>query len=92
MDRGLVIYYLCVNLLAFACFGIDKHRARNQYWRIPEKVLLALAFLGGGAGALAGMRVFRHKTRKTAFRIGVPAALILHGCILFWYVKMNLDL
>ena len=28
-------------------------------------------------GALLGMRVFHHKTRKTKFRLGVPAALLL---------------
>ena len=92
MDHRLWIYYLCVNLLAFACFGMDKYRARNQFWRIPEKVLLTLALIGGAGGALAGMRIFHHKTRKYLFRIGVPAALILHICLLVWYVRMNLDL
>ena len=38
---------------------------------------MALAFAGGGVGALLGMRVFHHKTRKTKFRLGVPAALLL---------------
>ncbi len=92
MNQGLWLYYLCVNLLVFACFGMDKYRARNQFWRIPEKVLLALALIGGGAGALAGMRIFHHKTRKLLFRIVVPAALFLHVCLLVWYMRINLDL
>ena len=92
MNQELWLYYLCVNLLAFVCFGIDKYKARNQFWRIPEKVLLTLALIGGGVGALAGMHIFHHKTRKLLFRIGVPAALIFHVCLLVWYVKINLDL
>ena len=33
--------------------------------RVPEHTLLAVTFAGGGVGALLGMRVFHHKTRKT---------------------------
>ena len=70
-----IIYLACVNVLAFALFGIDKHRARKGAWRIPEKTLMLLAIAGGSVGALIGMLVFRHKTRKPIFSIGVPIVL-----------------
>lgn len=75
LDLALGLYLLAVNLAAFLCYGLDKRRARKRQWRIPEASLLTLAFAGGAAGAWAGMWVFRHKTRKTKFRILVPLAL-----------------
>ena len=69
------IYLAVVNLVAFVAYGIDKRRARRGDWRIPERTLLALGFVGGGLGAFLGMRVFHHKTRKLRFRLLVPLAL-----------------
>ena len=43
-----------------------------------ERVLLLLAFLGGGAGAFFGMTVFRHKTKHIKFIILVPLSILLH--------------
>lgn len=66
-----------INLLAFVLFGLDKWKARRGAWRISENALMLLAVLGGSLGALAGMRVFRHKTRHRKFSIGVPLLLVL---------------
>ena len=72
---AIAIYLVCVNVLAFAAFGVDKARAQRGAWRISEKALMLLAAAGGGIGAFAGMQAFRHKTRKPLFRYGVPALL-----------------
>lgn len=74
---ALGVYLLVLNLAVFFTYGWDKWKARRNQWRVPEHTLLALTFAGGGVGALLGMRVFHHKTRKTKFRLGVPAALLL---------------
>ena len=37
-----LIYLVLINLAAFMAFGIDKSRARNHAWRIPEKTLFLL--------------------------------------------------
>lgn len=73
----ILIYLQLVNLAAFAAFGIDKHKARKNRWRIPEATLMGLAVIGGSIGALAGMYLFRHKTRHYKFTIGIPAILLL---------------
>ena len=73
---ALGVYLACINVLAFAAFGIDKARARRGAWRISEKALMLLAVMGGGIGAFAGMQAFHHKTRKPLFRIGVPAVIV----------------
>lgn len=66
-----------VNAVAFIVYGIDKYRARNGKWRIPEATLLMLAVVGGSVGAWLGMKVWHHKTRHRKFRDGVPAILLL---------------
>lgn len=73
----ILIYLQLVNLAAFAAFGIDKHKARKNRWRIPEATLMGLAVIGGSIGALAGMYLFRHKTRHYKFTVGIPAILLL---------------
>ena len=70
-------YLLIVNMTALLMYGLDKVKAICSGWRIPEMVLLALAAIGGSAGALIGMLAFRHKIRKPVFMAAVPAFLIL---------------
>lgn len=57
--------------------GLDKWKAKNGRWRIPENTLLLFTILGGGIGTILGMYVFRHKTKKAKFTIGMPAILAL---------------
>lgn len=71
------IYILIINVIAFVLFGIDKHKARQGLWRIPEKFIFLSAILGGSIGAICGMELFRHKTKHKSFTIGLPVILIL---------------
>lgn len=82
----IVLYLVIMNAAAFFLYGMDKRKAIRNKWRIPEKTLLGVAFLGGSIGALAGMRVFHHKTKHWKFKIGVPLCLILH--IALWYLYL----
>ena len=71
----LLLYLLIINAAAFLLMLTDKHKARKNLWRIPEKTLFAAAILGGSLGAMAGMYVFRHKTKHLSFVIGMPVIL-----------------
>lgn len=66
-----------INVISLLLFFIDKKRAQNRKFRIPEKTLLLSAFLFGGIGAWIGMSTFRHKTKHTIFKMGVPIAAII---------------
>ena len=82
MDRTVwlaaaVIYLAAVNITAFILYGADKKKAKRGQWRIPEKTLLGVAVIGGSAGAILGMFLFRHKTKHWYFRYGLPAILIV---------------
>ena len=88
LGKILLIYLLCVNVIAFAMYGIDKRKAIKDQWRIPEKTLLIIALIGGAVGAFVGMQVFHHKTKHWKFILGVPACMILHialGVLYWWY-------
>ncbi len=78
----LACWLVIINVVTFFAFGVDKWKAKRKekneaVRRVPEKNLLLLALVGGSVGALLGMKVWRHKTLHKAFRIGVPAILIL---------------
>ena len=72
-----MVYLEAVNVLSFLLMGIDKRFAVKKRWRIPESILLLSAAVGGGIGAMAGMRLFHHKTRKPKFTVGVPVILVM---------------
>lgn len=74
----LICYLILINALSFVLMLADKHRAQKKRWRIPEAVLLITAIMGGSAGALVGMRLARHKTRKPLFALGIPLLLACH--------------
>lgn len=92
----LAVYLLAINLVTFLVFGWDKWKAKYKERhdgtrRVPEKTLFLLAALGGSAGALLGMRMWRHKTLHKSFRYGIPAILLLQillpaGLLLYWNV------
>jgi len=84
----LVIYLAAVNAVSFAAYGIDKRRAQKRLHRIPEAELLGLAFIGGSVGALAGMLLFRHKTKHLKFTLLVPMFAVLHFTALMYFVVM----
>lgn len=73
--KYLLIYLSCINISAFCIYGIDKYKAIKGKWRISEATLILSAVIGGSIGALAGMKVFHHKTQKKKFSLGVPAIL-----------------
>ena len=74
--RDIIIYFFIINIIAFFAMWIDKSKARRGSWRIKESTLFTLVLLGGGIGGIAGMYLFRHKTKKLYFTVGFPVILI----------------
>ena len=77
-----MVLLLVINAWTFLLMLMDKKAAIKRSIRIPEVVLLLFAVLGGSAGAMIGMFLFRHKTRHLKFRIGLPVLFFLHLGIL----------
>ena len=75
----LAIYaVLAVNLVTFLAFGLDKHKAIRKRPRISESTLLTLTWATGLLGGWLGMSVFRHKTRKTSFKVKMVLATLVN--------------
>ncbi len=55
------------NIFVFLLYGFDKLQSKIKGWRISEVMLLTSTIFFGGIGALLGMTIFRHKTRKIRF-------------------------
>lgn len=73
----LLAYLLIINAAGFLLMLIDKLKAKKNRWRIPEATLLTVAAIGGSIGAIAGMNLFRHKTKHMKFYMGLPLILAL---------------
>lgn len=82
--RLLAVYLGAVSAFSLLLFGWDKLMARTGRRRIPDGALWSAALLGGGTGAVLGMRLFHHKTKKGFFRIGLPLLAALQLCLLAW--------
>ncbi|MCQ2606890.1 MAG: DUF1294 domain-containing protein [Bacteroidales bacterium] len=92
MDASLLYYIIVISIVTFCAYGIDKYKAKKQQWRIPERTLILLAVFGGSIGALAAMRMFRHKTLHNKFRLGIPCILILQVACLYYFYQQGLFL
>lgn len=78
-------YLVLINLYAFFIFGFDKVRStQSGARRIRERTLWISMLLGGSAGALLGMYLFRHKTKKLSFQ-AVAAIILMLQILLFIY-------
>ena len=84
--KYVLIYVLVINVMGFLAMGIDKLKAKKDWWRIPEGTLMMLCLLGGGIGTICGMYKFRHKTKKLKFTVGMPTILILEIAIVLYVV------
>lgn len=64
----MIKYLVSINILTFLFYGLDKFKAIKNKERISEFALLLLAFFAP-FGAILGMIIFHHKTKKLKFRI-----------------------
>ena len=83
-----IIYILiCINVVTFLVYGIDKLKAKQGSWRISEATLLSLAVIGGSVGALLGMQVWHHKTKHKKFKYGLPLILLVQIALIYFIIK-----
>ncbi|MFR8234310.1 MAG: DUF1294 domain-containing protein [Clostridia bacterium] len=84
--QNIIIYLIIINILGFLLMFIDKQKAKKGAWRIPEKTLFIVTTLGGGIGTIAGMYIFRHKTQKLNFVVGLPLITILEVLLAIYFI------
>ncbi|MEO4051979.1 DUF1294 domain-containing protein [Solibacillus sp. CAU 1738] len=85
MGTAAIAYVAVISLVLCILMYNDKSRAIKKEWRIAEKTLFTLAFLGGAIGGVLGMYLFRHKTKHNTFAFGFP---LLAAIQLFIIVRL----
>ena len=85
-----ICYLLAINIATFFLYGIDKYKAKKNQWRISEATLLTMAAIGGSIGALAGMRLWHHKTMHKKFKYGIPLIIIMQVALAV-YMPTNFE-
>jgi len=73
-----LIWIALLSLITFIVYGVDKSKAKNGKWRIPEATLHWLSVLGGFIGGWFGRSVFRHKTQKKIFTFVLVLSTLIH--------------
>ena len=83
MPFVLVLLFL-INLITFSVFGYDKQLAKNRKNRISERSLFLLMLFGGTIGGLLAMLIFRHKTKKSSFKLMVFGIIVIQLVLLYF--------
>ena len=87
MTQTIVYILICINVLTFLVYGIDKRKAKQGSWRISEGTLLTLAIFGGSIGALLGMQIWHHKTMHKKFKYGLPLIMLAQISLIYFINK-----
>lgn len=71
-----------INLGVLVLFAVDKRAAIKRLPRIPERELLFWTALGGSAGAMVALLLFRHKSAKWSVKGWILAFFVVHCALL----------
>ena len=81
----LLFYIVVINSIGYMMMFMDKQRAIEGRYRIPERHLWLVSLMGGAIGTTLGMRRFRHKTKHKIFRFGFPLIVMLQLTSVIWF-------
>lgn len=73
----MIVYFIIISVVAASVFAADKKAAGKGRWRVPEKVLHLLEFLGGVFIVIPMMYIIRHKNRKFSYFVWTYLILLL---------------
>lgn len=88
--RIFLWYLIAINVVTLIVFALDKALAIKHKFRIRIVSLLGLAFIGGSVGAIIAMYVFRHKTKKDYFTVGIPLIMVMQVVVIFFLMNVKI--
>ena len=89
MLRVALVLYTFASLITFAWFYRDKHAARLNLRRTPERTLHILSIAFGVPGALAAIFLLRHKSSKPRFYLVTFAIALIHAAAWIWHISAH---
>ena len=83
----VLIYLAVISLVSMITTAWDKHCAKRDMWRVPEKTLIIMSILGGSVAMYVTMKTIRHKTKHPKFMVGIPVIIFLQVAAVaaMWY-------
>ncbi len=87
VKQGFALFLMIWNLVVFFVYGLYQGKARKGSYRISEKTLLMMTYVGGGLGAWAGGTHFRHKTQKKYFQLAWAIGVLIDALLIYWMWK-----
>lgn len=85
----LLAYLTIINVVAFVLFVIDRENLRKKF-SAKELGLMAIAFVGGSAGAMLAMAVTGSKGHQWHMSLGIPVMLAMDSVIVAMLVTSGI--
>ena len=88
IEQIIIAILVAINVFAFFLMGNDKRKSMQggNPERTPEGLLFFVAAAFGSAGIYLGMLIFRHKTKRWYFQLGIPL-LIMENLATLYLLK-----
>lgn len=88
----LAAYFIIISLISIiVCLYDKKISKKNKVeLRVPEKTLMFLSAIGGGAAMYLTMLLIRHKTKHVKFMLGIPLLIAAHAVIVYLLFHYNI--
>lgn len=92
--QWVAVYGLVLNAIVYWVYAIDKRRAEQGEWRVPEASLHLLELLGGWPGAWLAQRRLRHKCSKSSYQFVFCLIILIYqfvavDSLLNWQLSHN---
>jgi uncharacterized membrane protein YsdA (DUF1294 family) len=89
-EQILLGIFVAINIFAFLMMANDKRKSirGGNTERIPEGLIFFLATIFGSVGVYAGMILFRHKTKRWYFQLGIPLLIVQNLATLYVLKEM----
>jgi predicted MPP superfamily phosphohydrolase len=87
----ILVYFIIISLVAVFITIHDERAARNNTWRVEERVLLTVSVFGGSVAMLMTMLSVRHKTNRVKFMAGIPLIILAQIVIVIFVFNQSLS-
>lgn len=82
LPANLITYLVAINVITLMAYVLDRYRKGSTYQKLIDKLLFALAVIGGSLGAGFAIFIGRMKIGNPHFRLVIPVLFFLQLIIL----------
>jgi len=82
-----IIYLIVINIASGFVFSFDKHAARLNHRRVPERTLHILEIMGGVFANVVLMYSIHHKNRKIRYYGVTWVVMVMWGIMIAFIIQ-----